>query len=219
MKMKIDSNGISMIIILVIVSFQPAYNFKVRLTGYNPYENREKESDFYNNQIKNNNNNFDNQDLHHSRNDWDSQDDTEMSNLEIRNQIYSHSTEPILRTYDDNSSSSSSSSSSNYNGNSNQQKYVNPITNSNSNTNANSNESPKFLSRMISGPPQQAFPVPTCPCASLVKCQPCGLIPDLDFTNRNKINCPCAPKLNCPACPPLSLIHEIAAKKVNYIFK
>lgn len=49
-----------------------------------------------------------------------------------------------------------------------------------------------------------------CPCINEVKCPPCGVV----FEPSNI--CPCAPKLNCPICPPLSLIHEIAAKKVIF---
>ena len=51
-----------------------------------------------------------------------------------------------------------------------------------------------------------------CACAATVRCQPCGVIipvPDPP--------CLCAPKPKCPACPPLSLIHDIASKKVYYI--
>lgn len=54
----------------------------------------------------------------------------------------------------------------------------------------------------------------SCPCMARIKCQPCGLIPVLDFGSDTLMDCPCAPKLNCPVCPPLSLIHEIASKKV-----
>lgn len=213
MKMKINNLNISKIIILFIICFQLTHNMKVRITGYKTFENKNREHDFYKESM-NNNNEYESPDLHHSAGDWNSQDDAEMSNLEIRNQIYSHNTEPIMRVYADsvpsNSESTSSTSNENY-------------------TNQNNQESPKYISRMISGPPHSypqpivhhpQFTVTSCPCAAMVKCQPCGLIPDLDFLNTNsRIACPCAPKLNCPACPPLSLIHEIAAKKVNYIFK
>lgn len=201
MKMKINNFEITKIIILFIFCLQPSINFKLRLTGHNSYDSKSKEQD----------SGYESPDLHHSAADWDSQDDAEMSNLEIRNQIYSHNLEPIMRTYDSDTRSSSSSSSSSSSDNSNQ-KYSN---------NSNDN-SPKFISRMINSHPPLHQPPPfrmgSCPCAAFVKCQPCGLIPDLDFFHRN-IECPCAPKLNCPACPPLSLIHEIAAKKVIYIFK
>jgi hypothetical protein len=51
--------------------------------------------------------------------------------------------------------------------------------------------------------------IQSCPCAGKVQCQPCGvIIPILEP------QCPCAPKPHCPQCPPLSLIHEIASKKV-----
>jgi hypothetical protein len=52
--------------------------------------------------------------------------------------------------------------------------------------------------------------IPSCPCAAKIQCQPCGaIIPILEQP------CPCAPKPHCPACPPLSLIHDIASKKVR----
>jgi hypothetical protein len=50
-----------------------------------------------------------------------------------------------------------------------------------------------------------------CPCINEVKCPPCGVVYEPSSI------CPCAPKLNCPVCPPLSLIHEIASKKVIII--
>ena len=56
-------------------------------------------------------------------------------------------------------------------------------------------------------------PINDCLCAREVRCHPCGEI----ITSHMHIDCPCAPKLNCPICPPLSLIHEIAAKKVSFI--
>ena len=49
-----------------------------------------------------------------------------------------------------------------------------------------------------------------CPCRKMVTCPPCGLV-----NPAPAIECPCAPKPKCQICPPLSLIHEIAAKKVN----
>jgi hypothetical protein len=51
---------------------------------------------------------------------------------------------------------------------------------------------------------------PLCPCASLITCPPCGIIVK---QTPSYSQCPCAPKNNCPVCPPLSLIHEMAAKK------
>jgi len=182
--------------------------------GHNSYENKSKDSEFYRDSMKNNNN-YESPEIHSSPGNWDSQEDDEMSNLEIRNQIYNHNTEPIYRTYDNdstNTSRSSSNSSTSSTDASNTGTYTNSV-----------NNSPKFISRMVNGPPHHVpvpnFGVATCACAAFVKCQPCGLIPDLDFMHKSQLACPCAPKLNCPACPPLSLIHEIAAKKVNYIFK
>ena len=59
-----------------------------------------------------------------------------------------------------------------------------------------------------------------CPCAAQVRCKPCGIVASPVEPNIFAITpaeCPCAPKLNCPVCPPLSLLHEIASKKVyNY---
>jgi hypothetical protein len=53
----------------------------------------------------------------------------------------------------------------------------------------------------------------SCPCASQVSCQPCGMTV---FPQQQRIvDCPCAPKPNCPKCPPLSLIHDLASKKVK----
>jgi len=49
----------------------------------------------------------------------------------------------------------------------------------------------------------------TCGCASLVKCPPCGIV----LFQEDIVNCPCAPKPTCPVCPPMSKIHELAAKK------
>jgi|LauGreDrversion4_2_1035121.scaffolds.fasta_scaffold112074_3 hypothetical protein len=63
---------------------------------------------------------------------------------------------------------------------------------------------------LISNRPQNMYqPMENCPCINEVKCPPCGVV----FEPSTSI-CPCAPKPNCPVCPPLSLIHEIAAKKV-----
>jgi hypothetical protein len=73
------------------------------------------------------------------------------------------------------------------------------------------NRSPDIIQRVNRGP----MTIQNCPCLNLVKCQPCGVIPSLDFSRGSyNFDCPCAPKLNCPICPPLSLIHEIASKKV-----
>jgi hypothetical protein len=50
---------------------------------------------------------------------------------------------------------------------------------------------------------------PPCFCAAQVRCQPCGVVEPV-----YRVDCPCAPRPNCPKCPPVSLIHEIASKKV-----
>jgi len=63
--------------------------------------------------------------------------------------------------------------------------------------------------------PNTVMGIENCPCISRVKCQPCGIAPALDFSRNSLLECPCAPKPNCPVCPPLSLIHEIASKKVK----
>lgn len=47
-----------------------------------------------------------------------------------------------------------------------------------------------------------------CPCARSFRCLPCAERVHTIFEP-----CACA-KINCPICPPLSLIHEIAARKV-----
>ena len=52
-------------------------------------------------------------------------------------------------------------------------------------------------------------PMDNCLCAIDIKCHPCG-----EIMTHHPFECHCAPKMNCPICPPLSLIHEIAAKKV-----
>jgi hypothetical protein len=57
---------------------------------------------------------------------------------------------------------------------------------------------------------------PPCPCAAQVRCRPCnGIVePHMDIYNTPLNSCPCAPPISCQKCPPISLIHEIAAKKV-----
>lgn len=77
------------------------------------------------------------------------------------------------------------------------------------------NKSVQVMPRM----PNTVMGVEACPCISRVKCQPCGIAPVLDFNRNRGLDCPCAPKPKCPVCPPLSLIHEIASKKVKYNFK
>lgn len=78
----------------------------------------------------------------------------------------------------------------------------------------------------IQGVPQQnqMRMIPTmakgCPCASQIRCRPCDVLANpmsnpMDYLPP-VIGCPCAPRLNCPVCPPLSLIHEVASKKVIY---
>ena len=200
--MKITNFKISQIIILFICCFQPMISFKIRLMGHNSYENKSKSPDFYNESMKNSN--LESPQILQSAGDWDSQDDMEMSNLEIRHQIYNHNTEPLYRTDDSDNNNNNNNNNNSSSDSSNSPKYANAVDNS-----------PKFISRMInspSHPPHMALN--NCPCAALVKCQPCGLAPMLDFQQRNRFECHCAPKPNCPACPPLSLIHEIAAKKV-----
>lgn len=67
---------------------------------------------------------------------------------------------------------------------------------------------------IVNSQPQQIFPLAeTCPCINEVKCPPCGVVIEPLAV------CPCAPKPSCPVCPPLSLIHEIAAKKVIIVSK
>jgi hypothetical protein len=59
---------------------------------------------------------------------------------------------------------------------------------------------------------QQIFSQPaTCGCANMVRCPPCGVV----LFKEESIDCPCAPRPKCPVCPPLSLIHELAAKKAK----
>jgi hypothetical protein len=62
-----------------------------------------------------------------------------------------------------------------------------------------------------------------CACAIHVRCRPCAMvassvIPDT-YPIMSNLECPCAPRPNCPVCPPLSLLHEIASKKVKIIYK
>ena len=73
------------------------------------------------------------------------------------------------------------------------------------------NNNPQMIQRM----PDTVIRIESCPCMARVKCQACGISPILDFSRHNMMECPCAPKPNCPVCPPLSLIHEIASKKVK----
>jgi len=77
------------------------------------------------------------------------------------------------------------------------------------------NKSAQMIPRMSN----TVIGVEACPCISRVKCRPCGIAPVLDFNRNSMMDCPCAPKPKCPICPPLSLIHEIASKKVKYNFK
>lgn len=73
---------------------------------------------------------------------------------------------------------------------------------------------PTRILPLIRNSPQNIYQsIETCPCVNEVKCPPCGIVFEPTTI------CPCAPKPNCPVCPPLSLIHEIAAKKVCiYLF-
>ena len=56
---------------------------------------------------------------------------------------------------------------------------------------------------------------PFCGCASEVRCKPCNGIVEPNVDMFSNPNCPCAPPISCPKCPPISLIHEIASRKVN----
>ncbi len=77
----------------------------------------------------------------------------------------------------------------------------------------------KNNSQIMTRMPNTVMGIGACPCISRVKCTPCGIAPVLDFNRNSRLDCPCAPKPNCPICPPLSLIHEIASRKVKYYFK
>jgi hypothetical protein len=235
--MKINKFNISQIIIIILCFLQSSFNLKLSLFGHNSYDNnRSKESNYYK-ENNNNNNNKINKIYGNSNRERKTErdyfnDNEEINNLEIRNQFYNHNIEPISRTYDNNNNENNSSSNiSNSNKNINKHidlDFSSNTNNLNNNNNDNDNDndnSPKFISRMIANSPNlnnhhsiiPNFEIDRCPCANFVKCQPCGLIPDLDFFHKSNIQCPCAPKLNCPICPPLSLIHEIAIKKV-FIF-
>jgi hypothetical protein len=62
---------------------------------------------------------------------------------------------------------------------------------------------------------QQQIRPPACPCAAEVRCRPCnGIIEPPMEPYATAVTCPCAPPISCPKCPPVSLIHEIASKKV-----
>jgi hypothetical protein len=67
--------------------------------------------------------------------------------------------------------------------------------------------------------PHQVNEVESCPCAAsfpVIHCRPCGSAPLPEPEPVLPVfDCPCAPKPNCPVCPPLSLLHEIASKKVK----
>lgn len=229
--MKINKYNFSQFIVLFLCCFKLTTNFRVNLLGRNSYENY----NYPNNERK--------IDRNRDRNNYEQKENLgsdgydEINNLEIRNQMYNHNIEPIPRTHENhesenNNNSSSSSNNSNFsNAESNSDLNNNNSNSFNSNNDTNDN-SLKFVSRMNYSPSLHPntyshhsmlsnFRVASCPCAISIKCQPCGLIPDLDFFHKNNINtiaCPCAPKLNCPICPPLSLIHEIAVKKVIYFY-
>jgi hypothetical protein len=68
--------------------------------------------------------------------------------------------------------------------------------------------------------PHQVNEVTSCPCAAsfpVSHCRPCGSLPLPEPEPVLPVfDCPCAPKPNCPVCPPLSLLHEIASKKVKF---
>lgn len=77
---------------------------------------------------------------------------------------------------------------------------------------------PAGLSRATLLPQANMMPFPStriprfsnfCPCASQIRCPPCGILP----SNAPVVNCPCAPPINCRKCPPLSLVHEIASRR------
>jgi len=53
-----------------------------------------------------------------------------------------------------------------------------------------------------------------CPCASELRCKPCNGIAEPNENMFSNYNCPCAQPIPCPKCPPISLIHEIASRKV-----
>ena len=67
----------------------------------------------------------------------------------------------------------------------------------------------------------QVNEVVSCPCAAnipVIQCRPCGSLPLHEPEPIVPVyDCPCAPKPNCPVCPPLSLLHDIASKKVNIL--
>lgn len=59
----------------------------------------------------------------------------------------------------------------------------------------------------------------SCPCAASMPvnpCRPCGALP-MQESAYLVSDCPCVPKPNCPACPPLSLLHDIASKRVKIL--
>lgn len=103
--------------------------------------------------------------------------------------------------------------------------------NSNISTNSNSNQyivphitkAPEWelqhrtlipLDHMDHVTPRVEHIINNCPCAVAVRCEPCGIAAPLGPNWMSHVDCPCAARLNCPVCPPLSIIHEIAAKKV-----
>jgi len=59
-----------------------------------------------------------------------------------------------------------------------------------------------------------------CPCAKQVRCKPCNGIANLEGIVSGRIisECPCAPKPQWRGYPPLSLLQEIASKKVFFKF-
>jgi hypothetical protein len=75
----------------------------------------------------------------------------------------------------------------------------------------NNNNQNVFYPQMYRNNQTPFVPAQTCGCASLVTCPPCGVV----LFRQESVDCPCAPKPKCPVCPPLSLIHELAAKKAK----
>lgn len=196
MKMKIIKHKFFLLMFLILLIFQPVFLLSIRLAAENRFSTTSKKEDFYNESYRSEG--YETPRMIRNQNqEWNSQE----ANLELNNLAMNINNNNNL-----NNNINSNLSDISYRHNTTPMVRVN---------NNHINNPQQMISRMQN----TVMGIDPCPCISRVKCQPCGIAPVLDFSRNNMLECPCAPKPNCPVCPPLSLIHEIASKKVKYNFK